>query len=197
VPQPANLDGAGTAVAAQPDRDQRQAFCAKLRFARERRGIPLPDIATATKIGVSHLAELERNDLRRWPAGIYRRAWIRSYAAAVGLPVESTVEEFLAVFEPTPSPATDTASGVRSPVRDPGEAAQLRLTLAEARGPARLPFRHLRAHVLEAALALILAVIVAWSTNGGVLVATGVLALCAFAPIVAAVKRVTQRRLRT
>jgi hypothetical protein len=92
VPQPAMELSSGASLSpvdvatvntAQPA-DRRQAFCAKLRAARERRGIPLSSIAATTKVSVSHLAALERNDLSRWPVGIYRRAWIRGYAAAAG-----------------------------------------------------------------------------------------------------------------
>jgi transcriptional regulator with XRE-family HTH domain len=78
--------------------ERRVNFCAYLRAARERRGIPLQAISDATKVSESLYADLERCDVARWPFGIYRRAFIREYAAFIGLPVEATVSEFLALF---------------------------------------------------------------------------------------------------
>ena len=171
----------------QPAGDPRQAFCAKLRSTRERRGIPLSTIAAATKVGVAHLAALERNDLSRWPAGIYRRAWIRSYAVAVGLPADATVDEFIAVFDPAPPPPDP-------PAADAGdEAGPLRLTFAAPRAPWWFPFSVLRTYAVEVGAAVVLAVLIAWVTGNGILVAAGVLALCAFAPLAGAIRRVTSR----
>ena len=69
---------------------------AKLRRAREASGVALRDIALTTKISVTALESLERNDFSRLPGGIFSRAFIRSYATAVGLDPEATVQEFLA-----------------------------------------------------------------------------------------------------
>lgn len=68
----------------------------RLRQARERRGISLRQIATSTKISVSVLEALERNDFSKLPGGIFGRAFVRSYAQEVGVDPERTVEEFLA-----------------------------------------------------------------------------------------------------
>src|SRR5436189_2056845 len=73
-------------------------FGAKLRDARERRGVSLRQIANATKISVSALEALERNDISRLPGGIFSRAFVRSYAAEIGVDPEQTVREFLAQF---------------------------------------------------------------------------------------------------
>jgi transcriptional regulator with XRE-family HTH domain len=73
-------------------------FGRKLREARERRGISLRQIAGATKIGVSALEALERNDISRLPGGIFSRAFVRSYAIEVGLDPETTIREFIAQF---------------------------------------------------------------------------------------------------
>ncbi|HEX7779834.1 MAG TPA: helix-turn-helix transcriptional regulator, partial [Vicinamibacterales bacterium] len=69
---------------------------AKLKRAREASGVALRDIALTTKISVTALEALERNDFSRLPGGIFSRAFIRSYATAVGLDPEATVQEFLA-----------------------------------------------------------------------------------------------------
>ena len=41
---------------------------------------------------------LERNDLSRWPTGIYARSYVRSYAKAIGVDPESTVDDFCRWF---------------------------------------------------------------------------------------------------
>ena len=73
-------------------------FGARLREARELKGITLNEIAAATKISISVLEALEQNDISRLPGGIFSRAFIRSYANAVGLDPEKAVREFLDEF---------------------------------------------------------------------------------------------------
>lgn len=73
-------------------------FGRNLREARERRGVSLRQIANATKIGMSALEALERNDISRLPGGIFSRAFVRSYAIEVGLDPEATIQEFIAQF---------------------------------------------------------------------------------------------------
>ena len=73
-------------------------FGARMRHAREQRGVSLRQIAEATKISVSALEALERNDISRLPGGIFSRAFVRSYAAEIGVDPEQTVREFLAQF---------------------------------------------------------------------------------------------------
>jgi transcriptional regulator with XRE-family HTH domain len=73
-------------------------FGRRLRDQRERAQIALSEIAEATKIKRSLLEELERGDVSAWPAGIFRRAFVRAYASAIGLSPESVVEEFTQVF---------------------------------------------------------------------------------------------------
>ena len=41
---------------------------------------------------------LERNDLSRWPKGIYARSYIRTYAELVGADADATVDEFCRLF---------------------------------------------------------------------------------------------------
>src|SRR5258706_12106497 len=73
-------------------------FGGKLREARERRGVSLRQIANATKISVSVLEALERNDISKLPGGIFGRAFVRSYAIEVGLDPEATIQSFIAQF---------------------------------------------------------------------------------------------------
>jgi transcriptional regulator with XRE-family HTH domain len=70
-------------------------FGERLRLQREQRQISLAAVAEQTKIKQSLLEALERDDLSRWPLGLFGRSYIRSYAQAVGLDPAATVREFL------------------------------------------------------------------------------------------------------
>jgi cytoskeleton protein RodZ len=82
----------------------------RLKSAREASGVALRDIAAKTKISVSALEALERSDFSRLPGGIFSRAFVRSYAIAVGLDPETTVQEFLAEIKQSESEAARVAS---------------------------------------------------------------------------------------
>jgi transcriptional regulator with XRE-family HTH domain len=82
----------------------RESFGPTLRNHRERHGVTLASVAKTTKISPFLLTSLERGDLSRWPGGIYRRSFIRAYAAAIGLPPEPTLREFVRLF---PEPGQD------------------------------------------------------------------------------------------
>jgi len=74
------------------------SFGARLRAQRERQQVALTTIAERTKIRLSLLEELERDDVSHWPSGIFRRSYIRHYAQAVGLEPDHIVHEFLALY---------------------------------------------------------------------------------------------------
>ena len=99
-----------------------ERFGARLRRERERRQIALSSIAADTKIGLGLLQALERDDVSRWPAGIFRRAFIRAYAEAAGLDPVAITHEFLERYPD----ATDD-----SPREHASEATPLRLSLAD------------------------------------------------------------------
>ncbi len=113
-----------------------ESFGRRLRRERERRQIALSSISANTKISVALLEGLERDDLSRWPSGIFRRAFIRSYAGAVGLPADAVLKEFLERF-PDPADADAAKGAVHTPPLAGGPADDLRLLLAEARGVQR------------------------------------------------------------
>jgi len=73
-------------------------FGTMMKRAREARGVSLRDIAKSTKLSVSALDALERNDISRLPGGIFSRAFVRAFAVEVGLEPEATVREFIAQF---------------------------------------------------------------------------------------------------
>ena len=84
---------------------------ARLRRQREQRQITLATIAEQTKIKVSLLEHLERDDVSQWPAGIFRRAFVRSYAKAIGLDPEVVVREFVALHPDPDDVAAAPADG--------------------------------------------------------------------------------------
>jgi hypothetical protein len=100
-----------------------EGFGPRLRRERQRRQIALQSIAANTKIGIGLLEGLERDDVSRWPSGIFRRSFIREYAEAIGLDPVATMQEFLERF---PDPAGDVP---REPAPPKGQA--LRLVLAD------------------------------------------------------------------
>lgn len=73
-------------------------FGIRLRQARESKGISLREIASVTKISVSALEALERNDLDRLPGGIFTRSFVRAYASEIGLDPDQAVRDFLSQF---------------------------------------------------------------------------------------------------
>lgn len=78
-----------------------ESFGARMRRRREEQHIALAAIAEKTKIKQSLLDALERDDLSHWPTGIFRRAFIRAYAHAIGLDPDAVVKEFFEVFPET------------------------------------------------------------------------------------------------
>ena len=70
-------------------------FGARLRSQREQQHVALATIAEETKINVALLEGLERDDVSRWPGGLFRRAYVRTYAQKIGLDPEQVVREFI------------------------------------------------------------------------------------------------------
>src|SRR5579884_1867277 len=91
----------------------------RLRKQREQRNISLSAIAEETKIGLPLLEALERDDVSRWPAGIFRRAFVRSYAKAVGLDADAVLQEFQNVHpEPLESPSAGEWPSAPDPIAE-------------------------------------------------------------------------------
>lgn len=120
------------------------SFGARLRRAREQRQIAIADIAERTKISASLFEALERDDVSRWPAGIFRRSFMRAYAEAIGLDPAATVREFSECFpdptapprsEPVPAAAPaltpETTVGAAAGSTPTGAGPALRLTLVD------------------------------------------------------------------
>jgi hypothetical protein len=77
---------------------EQETFVTRLRRHRERSRVPLEEIARDTRVKVELLEALERNDLTAWPRGLYARAYMRAYAAAIGLDASDVVDEFCRLF---------------------------------------------------------------------------------------------------
>jgi cytoskeletal protein RodZ len=113
-----------------------ESFGARLRQRREEQRVSLSSIAEQTKIKLSLLEALERDDVSRWPSGIFRRAYIRAYAHAIGLCPDVTVREFLAVH-PDPDEVIGTAGAIGAtadPVTTGGPPSRLRFIVGSAIG---------------------------------------------------------------
>jgi transcriptional regulator with XRE-family HTH domain len=109
--------------------DLPESFGRRLRAVRERERISIAEIAESTKILGALLEGLEHDDVSRWPTGLYRRAFIRAYASAIGLDPEAVVREFIARF-----PDPEDAAPLLPAAVSHAPRAVLRLTLAEPGG---------------------------------------------------------------
>ena len=146
-------------------------FGSRLRRQRERRQISLSSVADTTKISKSLLASLECGDASQWPRGIYRRAFLREYAAAIGVPSESIIAEFRDLFPETGEPTRRP-----TPPRDAGS--DLRLTMApEQRWPARTVAIQTAAAILDGAAVIAMSAAVAILFEVSIWSVTGILAL--------------------
>jgi Helix-turn-helix domain len=81
-----------------------------LRREREHRGLSLRTISEKTKVSLGLLEGLEADDISRWPGGIFRRAFVRSYAQCVGLNPEDVIRRFEEQFQP-PEPVAPQVNG--------------------------------------------------------------------------------------
>src|SRR6186997_95539 len=108
------------------------SFGTRLRQQRDERKVSLEDISAKTKIKAALLEGLEGDDLSRWPQGIFRRAYIRAYAQAIGLEPDVVLQQFLALYPEPPEELPLVAP--ESPKRPP---TRLRFLLNAAFGAAR------------------------------------------------------------
>jgi len=119
------------------------SFSTWLREERERQNISIAAISASTKIKASLFEGLERGDISQWPAGIFRRSFIRAYAVAIRLDPDMVCRRFAEQF-PDGSEAIRQASAGAVKVPPPpavavpeetGSQSGFRLTLAETTGP--------------------------------------------------------------
>jgi hypothetical protein len=96
-----------------------EGFGGRLRQRREEQLIALSTIAEQTKIKLSLLEALERDDFSHWPTGIFRRAFVRAYAHAIGLEPDIVVREFLELH-PDPPETIETVAALAQSAEGPG-----------------------------------------------------------------------------
>jgi transcriptional regulator with XRE-family HTH domain len=171
-----------------PSAIRRQAFARRLIAARERSGVTLDEIAKTTKVSPSLLAALERGDASRWPKGIFRRAFFRDYVAAIGLPADPLVAEFLQIFpdgEVHPVAASAAA---------PETAGDLRLTLESAPGWRVTRARAARELVTLVPILTLATGLTLW-TDATPWTAAGIIGLCYYQRLTGLVSRLRARRL--
>ena len=148
-------------------------FGDRLRVQRESLGLTLDAVAASTKIKVSLLADLERNDLSRWPDGIYGRGFLRAYADAIGLSPGLLLDHLFGTLSDPVDSSPSSAAAVPAGADD----AVLRLTLAAT--PMKPRFAAAQAADAAIVLAAVLALggIIAAAVGVAFLTATAVVAL--------------------
>ena len=165
--------------------ERRATFCARLKAARETKGVSHDQIAATTKISRSLFRGLENSDLSRWPKGLYRRAYLRSYLNAIDVPPEPVVAEFLRLFpdEDAPPVAGAIADGPEVPPA-------LSMTLADTRTErlARARKRMLAA-AIDVAVVLVVCGAASWVLQADVRTSGTVVALGYYSIATAALGR--------
>lgn len=154
--------------------EDRDAFALRLRGQREHRGVTLKAIAESTKIKESLLAALERGDLSQWPQGLFRRAYIRNYATAIGLPAQSVVDEFNRLF-----PEQDACCDLSDIANR--EASKEKLHLHEStreESPVASRHHHVHSSAFDVGAVLMISGLLAGLSDLSVWTLTGVVALC-------------------
>jgi hypothetical protein len=122
-----------------------------LRGERERRGLALKTISENTKVSLPLLEGLEADDISRWPGGIFRRAFVRSYAEAVGLDPDDVFRRFEQQHKP-PAPQFPTVENHGSSELQAIANAAPRLSAARAAVSARARYLGTAADLTVAAI---------------------------------------------
>ncbi len=69
------------------ERPETGSVGARLKLARESKRVTLRQIANTTRIAVSALDAIERDDVKKLPGGIFARSFVRAYASELKLDV--------------------------------------------------------------------------------------------------------------
>ena len=138
--------------------NERRAFGERLRRQREKQQVTLNQIAASTKVAASLFAALEKGDCSRWPGGMYNRAFIRAYAAAVRLDPDDTAAEFAEYYN---AAADSPATGQAASPRQAGAATPFALRLKLEVDPEDLRRRMARRAILAIGDVLVVAAVAA------------------------------------
>lgn len=123
-----------------------------LREARERRGLTFKDAEDALKIRSKYLQALEQNDFEVIPGPTFVKAFLRTYAAFLGLDTERLMEEYSSQFEPQ-------TQDKRAPLSRSGS------SRARDRGPHRQP-NYVVVGLVAVAIIVVLALVFHSRSNG-------------------------------
>ena len=129
---------------------------AYLRRERERRGLALRAISESTKVSVGLLEGLEADDISRWPGGIFRRAFVRSYAECVGLDPDDVVRRFERQHAPAEADAAPALGAAAPPANAVSRGVERAATVRPAIGVSR------RARLLGTAADVTVAIVLAF-----------------------------------
>jgi DnaJ-class molecular chaperone len=79
----------------------------QLRQIRERRGIPLQEIANKTRINITYFQFLEKNQFRSLPPPVYLRSYVIQYARLLGLDGDRVADRVLSLVEQSRKPESE------------------------------------------------------------------------------------------
>ena len=79
----------------------------KLRQAREERGISISEVAEQTRISAHYLANIENDDYRILPGGIFNKGFVKSYAKYVGIDEQEALQDYMSLIASQDSTADD------------------------------------------------------------------------------------------
>ncbi|MCA1595904.1 MAG: helix-turn-helix domain-containing protein, partial [Chloroflexi bacterium] len=74
-----------------------------LRRSREEQGLSIQHVSDATHISVMYLQALESEQMDAFPADVYARGFLRSYASFLGLDAAPLLDDFQTLRAPPPS----------------------------------------------------------------------------------------------
>ena len=151
------------------------------RKEREKQGISLDDVSSATKISSRMLRAIEEENFDQLPGGVFNKGFIRAYAKHLGMNDDDAVAGYIAclhqsqleaqtVWDPQVRPASQAASnrrGAKSPPPQTDELPELQLPRAEHVSPPRRDYFEPPEHpipwrILALALLVIVLAAVLW-----------------------------------
>ena len=106
-------NNAGGEVPAEEGRDT--AIGARLRSARNRRGLSLAGVAEQLHLDTAIVQAIESDDQSALPEPIFVQGYVRSYARLVGLPEEELVRQYIAQSR-EPPPLTAIRADTKTPL---------------------------------------------------------------------------------
>lgn len=77
-------------------------FASELKAEREKRKIPLHQIASETRISLRHLQSLEEGRFTDLPGGMYNRAFLKAYCEFLRLDFQQVIQKYEAEVSPAP-----------------------------------------------------------------------------------------------